>query len=226
MAVYPAITTTAGSDWRQMLADCTKLGVKEVALFPTCLGNDERQEYFAKTKEAGITSVPFVHLRSDMGPDEIEFLMKEFGTKVFNIHGNDRNAPQYDLSEFKDRIYVENLSNSIIDEIKNWAGLCLDVSHLEDKILKNDPLAKEIFEILEKYPCGCWHLNTVAKTPMQESDRREEFFYDVHSFADLSDFDYCLKYKKYVAPHIALELENPIAEQLEAKKYLEKLLEI
>lgn len=223
--VYPSITTTKGSDWRQMIDDCRKFGVKEVALFPTCLKAEERGEMYSLLEASGIESIPFVHLRSDMPSEEIVFLINKFGTKVFNTHCQAENPLDYDLSEFKKNIYLENASDSIVGEIEEWAGICLDVSHLEDKRIKGSPLFEEVIEILEKYPCGCWHLNTVTKVPLEDKERGE-IFYDVHYFSDLSDFDYCLAYKKYLAPHVALELENPISEQLEAKKYVEKILEI
>ncbi|OQA35392.1 MAG: hypothetical protein BWY53_00825 [Parcubacteria group bacterium ADurb.Bin326] len=222
--IYPSITTTEGSDWRQMIKDCGSLGVKEVAFFPSCLDFKQRQDAYALLKDNGINSIPFVHLRSDMEVNELDFLINHFGTKVFNTHCKGYFSPEHDLSKFKDIIYLENASASLKDEINDWAGICLDVSHLEDKRIKGDPLFDEVIEILEKYPCGCWHLNTVLKTPLIDEERGE--FYDVHYFSELSDFNYCLAYKKYLPLHIALELENSIPEQLEAKKYIEKILEI
>jgi hypothetical protein len=42
----------------------------------------------------------------------------------------------------------------------------------------------------------------------------------------LADFDYLKNYpRKYFPPIIALELENSLKEQLQAKEYIEKIME-
>lgn len=223
--IYPSITTTKGSNWPQMIRDCFSLGVKEVAFFPTCIDYGQRKEAYYLLKKAGITSIPFVHLRSDMSPDELVFLIDCFSTKIFNIHCQGDHHPEYDLSEFSRMIYLENSNIAMEEEIRNWAGICLDVSHLEDKKIKRDPFFGEVIRVLENNPCGCWHLNAISQTPLKSDDGKREY-YDIHYFRNLSDLDYCLAYKKYLAPHIALELENTIIQQLEAKKHIEKILGI
>ena len=47
------LTTTPGSDWRKKVSEIDKLGLKELALFPTCLNEQERKELYGlleKTK--------------------------------------------------------------------------------------------------------------------------------------------------------------------------------
>jgi hypothetical protein len=47
-----------------------------------------------------------------------------------------------------------------------------------------------------------------------------------HTFKSLSDFDYLQNFLEYLPEIVALELENPIEQQLEAKAYIRKLLSI
>lgn len=223
--ILPAITTTYHSDWQQMIKDCDVLGIKEVALFLTGLPGKEREKVYEALKQSKIKSIPFVHLRSDMSPEEIKYLMANYDAKMFNIHSQKEFPLSHDLSEFKSLIYLENALEPINDEIGEWAGLCLDVSHQENKRLLKLPLSNEVAELLEKYPVGCWHLNAIKAKAEKKKDMKT-FGHDRHSFEQLSELDYCVRYKKYLPQFIALELENPIPEQLKAKEYVAKLLNL
>ena len=81
-----SVTTTTGSDWKKMVADINKLKIEEVALFPTAILRKEREELYQLLDSSSIESIPFVHLRRDMLPSELEYLIKKYKTKVFNIH--------------------------------------------------------------------------------------------------------------------------------------------
>ncbi|MFA6593783.1 MAG: hypothetical protein WCT16_00850 [Candidatus Buchananbacteria bacterium] len=223
--ILPSITTSGNSDWRQMINECDSLGITEVALFLTCLSAFKRQEAYEALKQSSIKSIPFVHLRSDMSPEEVKYLMDNYGTEMFNIHSQKQFPLKHDLSQFRPLIYLENADYPIADEIGEWAGLCLDVSHQENKRLMNLPLYDEVARILETHPVGCWHLNAIKP---QAVFKGEEIGlgHDLHSFENLSEFDYCVSYKDYLPRFIALELENSLAEQLKAKDYVAKLLGI
>ncbi|MFA6551788.1 MAG: hypothetical protein WCV41_04655, partial [Patescibacteria group bacterium] len=109
--ILPTITTTSvrGRDWREQFKEIKELDLKEAAFFPTCLrGRKAREKAYALIENSPIKTIPFVHLRADMDNEEIEYLMKNYGTKIFNIHSKKEHAPQYDLSKYKDIIYVEN----------------------------------------------------------------------------------------------------------------------
>ena len=108
------------------------------------------------------------------------------------------------------------------EEIKNFAGVCLDISHLEISRILNRERYKNDIEILKKYPLGCNHISAVKKIPVKKKDKLE---YDFHYLEDLSDLDYLKRYPaKYFSSILAIELENPIKEQLKAKDYIIDLL--
>ncbi|MFA6227896.1 MAG: hypothetical protein WC668_01785 [Patescibacteria group bacterium] len=223
--ILPSITTTRHANWRQMISDCDSLGIKETALFLSALPAEEHEKLYEALKQSNIKSIPFVHLRSDMPPEEVDYLIDNYGAKMFNIHSQKQFYLKYDLSRFKSMIYLENTNNSITDEIGEWAGLCLDVSHHENKRLLGLPLYREVAELLKKYPVGCWHLNAIGPEPIVKIED-DDYGYDKHNFENLSEFDYCVRYREYLPKYIALELENTIAEQLKAKEYVTKLLNI
>jgi hypothetical protein len=225
MKILISIVTTEDSNWRAKFKEAKQLGVKEIGLFLTCLEKTERRELYRELKKSGIKKVPFVHLRSDMDAKEIDWLMKNYGTKVFNVHSAKHHPLLHDLSQFRKRIYMENNLHPVHGEVGNWAGVCLDVSHFEDKRLRREMLLlNDVRKTLKKYPVGLWHLNAIMNDKATDG-RRNHRGYDQHYFTDLKQLDYCVRYKKYLPKHyIVFELENSLKEQLMAKKYVEKLL--
>jgi len=226
MLILPAITTTRNARWRDKIEEAKKLGLTEAALFVSAIPREERLELYERLRETKIASIPFVHLRSDMDPDEVQHLIDRYGVRAMNIHSQKEYPLANDLSRFKGMIYLENTTHSITDEADQWAGLCLDTSHLENNRLglHYDFLFAEIIGLMENQPVGAWHLNVIEPQP-HISDYSGLPSRARHYFTDLIDFDYCLRYKKYLPQHcIALELENPLAEQLKAKEHIEKLL--
>jgi len=224
MLILPSITTTRLANWREKISEAKKLGLTEAALFVTAIGPEERQELYAKLKETKIKSIPFVHLRSDMGLEEIGYLIGQYGVKAMNIHSKKEFPLKYDLSSLKDMIYMENTVFPFDDEIGDWAGICLDVSHHEDRRLRHDPFYDEFQKLLDKTLVGAWHLNSIKPEKVFDPDDGSRH-YDCHSFEKLNEFDYSVRYKKYLPFHyIALELENTLSDQLKAQEYVSDLL--
>jgi len=229
MKILPTITTTSGSNWMDKVDEVCKFGLSEVALFPTCLDIDRRKELYKILERSTLKSIPYVHLRSDMDVRELQYLVQRFKTKVFNIHTNREYPFKYDYSKYADRIYVENIYYPLDEEeIKKFAGICIDFSHLEnDRILYEEKYEHNI-SLIEKYKVGCNHLSAIKKeTSMDDENKYDRFNirYDSHNLGRLSEFSYLKNYpKKYFSDYLAIEIENSIEEQLMAKEYLEKLI--
>lgn len=226
MQILPTITTITPKAWRDKVKEVKKLKLKEVALFPTCLNQEERKELYQLLKKTNVKSIPFVHLRNDMEIWELDYLVKNYQTKVFNTHTQREYPFLYDYAKYKDVIYIENVYEPLDEEeIKEFAGVCLDVSHLEtDRILDIKKYEHNI-KIIDKYGCGCNHISAVKD--IITKDEKNYSKYDTHFLEDLSELDYLKKYPlKYFASFIAIELENTIEEQLKAKEYIVNLLNI
>jgi len=223
--VLPSITTATkhGSTWREKIKEVNELKLKEVALFPTCLEKKERKELYSLLEKSTIRSIPFVHLRSDMELWELDYLVSKFKTKAFNIHTQREYPMIHDYLKYKEIIYIENTYKPLDEkEIKEFGGICLDLAHLENRRRVKDKFQYNI-KLIEKYPIGCNHVSAIWQTSHVSS--RGVDSYDRHWLKDFSQLDYLKRYPlKYFSPLVAVELENPIKEQLKIRDYIIKII--
>lgn len=223
MQIIPTITTITSGAWRSKLAEVKRLNLKEICLFPTCLNFEERKELYSLLEETGAKTVPFVHLRSDMTLQELEYFIEKYGTKLFNIHTKREFAPLADYGRYKKLIYVENTYEPLDEkEISEFGGICLDLAHLENDRKSRPEIYKHNIEVLDKYHCGCNHIAPAKDFPFI-NEIGEDFKRHPHFFNNLSEFDYLKDYSgAYFGEIAALEIENTIKEQLQVKKYLDE----
>lgn len=223
MQILPTITTITPGAWKDKVKEVKKLKLKEVALFPTCLNQKERKELYELLKETSIISIPIVHLRNDMAVQELDYLAKNYQTKVFNTHTRRERPFLYDYPKhYKKIIYIENTYEPLDEEeIKEFAGVCLDFSHLETDRILNPAQYRHNIKIIDKYGCGCNHVSAIKKESFR--DKKNVLRHDSHHLEDLSELDYLKRYPlKYFSPLTALEFENSIKEQLKAIQYINK----
>ncbi|MBI2450663.1 MAG: hypothetical protein HYV47_03990 [Candidatus Nealsonbacteria bacterium] len=226
MEILPAITTIF--DWQSKVEEIKKIGLEEVALFPTCLNPRERGKLYDLLKGTKIKKIPFVHLRSDMAKDEIYYLIKNYHTRVFNMHTKREYPYPPDCQEYRDMIYIENTYDPFDEkEIQEFAGICLDFAHLANsKIFKSDMYSHNI-KLIEKYGCGCNHVAPAKNYSIFEKEVKLSEGQHAHILDNLSELDYLKEFpKKYFGKFVALELENSIKEQLEAKNYISGIIKI
>lgn len=220
---FSSITTIAEGGWRRQIDEIERLGIEAICLFPTCLERDERRELYAALRRTPVTRIPLVHLRHDMEAFELEYFLKQYRTKVFNIHPSAVCSFVNDLSDYHGMTCIENSGEPFKEEeIKKYKGICLDFSHLEDDRLFRVDWYRQIKKILAHYPCPVGHISAVGKSSYVDPRFGESR--ELHCFEHLSEFDYMRNYRRYLPPILALELENPLKDQLAVKKYLEKLL--
>jgi len=219
----PAVTTTdeQGTSWRDKIKEIKVLGLRKVALFPTCLKKADREEMYKLLEKSGIKEIPFVHIRTDMNHEELDYLIKRYNTKVLNIHTKEKHPVIYDYSKYSSMLYVENSTDSHFDEkeLKQYAGICLDVSHLEDEKRSHKKRFKLRTKAIKKYKIGCNHISAVLDTSHIDSHGEEVFSF--HYYEKLSEFDYLKSYpEEYFSDYSAVELENSLEEQLKAMDYI------
>ncbi|HRY36931.1 MAG TPA: hypothetical protein P5230_03600 [Candidatus Magasanikbacteria bacterium] len=227
--ILPTITTTFGSNWKEKIKEIDKLGLKEIALFPTCLKREEREELYKMLKQTGLKEIPFVHLRNDIEEAEIEWLRQNYNTKVFNTH-SERLYPlksSWDTYK-KEFIFLENTHLGFPeDELNEYAGICIDFSHLEnDRLLFPDRYEQSI-RMIKNHKIGCAHLSAIKKEQRRDIEKPEEMRYDFHTLENLSEMDYLKNYPKDFFPeYMAIELENSLEEQLEIKNYIMEFVKL
>ncbi|TAK96428.1 hypothetical protein EPO05_01835 [Patescibacteria group bacterium] len=217
------LTTTRNSDWRGKVEEAKRYNISELSLFLTGLNPNERQEIYQLLENSPVTSIPHVHLRSDMEIGELEYLTNRFRTQAFNIHSRYSTYPSIkDYSNFMSRIYVENASVApTAEELADYGGLCVDFSHLEAARAHQFKGYEDFWPLLDQYPIGCCHLS-----PFPKANTSFEAFMasDWHWVDSLNDFDYVTKYLDYLPELISLEVANPFEEQLLIKENLNKVI--
>lgn len=235
------LTTTRNSNWREKIKEINKYNIKEIALFPTCLEKEQRQELYGLLENSPLKKIPHVHLRNDMDVFELDYLVQRWGTEVFNIHTKKSYPFLHDLSKYAAKIFVENheivfdgkkyLSGDYLPskkDLQKWAGLCLDVAHREDFLLKQEIVAKKaedkIIKLLEKFKIGCCHISAIQNKPQKDMAKKGAWQFSYHTMNELQELDYVKKYVDILPDIISIELENSFKKQLEAKKYLEKII--
>lgn len=224
--ILVSITTTNNSDWKEKIKEINKLNLKEAALFPTCLDRKQRGNLYQFLERSKIKSIPLLHIRHDMELGEIDYFSKNYNTKAFTLHSQSEFPLIYDYSKYKEFIFIENVYYPLNPkEIKNFGGICLDLSHLENDRILNAEKFKHNIKMIEKYPIGCNHISGVKN--FLHKDAKDDLRHDNHNLKNLSELDYLKKYpKNYFSPIVAIELENSIKEQIKIRDYIVKLLSL
>lgn len=225
------LTTTPGSDWRGKIREIDELGLKEVALFPTFLNQEDRKILYTLLEGSSLENIPHVHLRDDMEEWELDYLVNRYKTRLFNIHPYRDSVDCFRSSKYVKNIYVENL-DYITEEFNSfvgvYSGLCVDFSHWEDSgVIQGERSYNKFKNIVDNSEIGCCHISGVRTYP----DTIKHFnsgqvmkVFSWHNYEKLSDFDYILKYVKYLPDVISLELENSFKEQILARNYILKMI--
>lgn len=231
--ILVSLTTITPNLWKEKVKEIDNLNIKEIALFLTCLKKKERKELYKKLGKTGLKRIPFVHAREeDMDIDEYDYLTNNFKTKVFNLHPTRTSFDRMkELKKYQKNIFVENIYNidkEYISTLSVCGGACIDISHWEDfGAIQKGKGYGNFKKILDNSKIGCCHISAITKHPQRkytDDSGKEMPMFSCHIFSSFSEFDYIKKYKKYLNGYIAIEVENPLAEQLKAKKYIEKLL--
>jgi hypothetical protein len=213
--IYPSLVTYA-ADWRQRLREVRALKLKEIALFLTGIEPAERKKLYAGLEQTAVRKIPHIHLRHNVSEEEIEYLVKRYGTRAFTIHYD--SADHFLKSKYRRMFFVENNWREFgikkFPMIKNFGGICIDLSHLLI-IHETEPgNHRSTIKAIKKYRIGCNHVSDIR--PDHSSH---------HYVSKKTDLDY-LKFfpRNYFSRYICLEMGNPIRQQLELKKYAAKML--
>jgi sugar phosphate isomerase/epimerase len=229
--VLLGLTTTSKSDWREKIREINKLGIKEIALFPTFLNLPDRKELYNLLEKTGLQKIPHVHLRDDAEEWELDYLSEKYGTKLFNIHAFPQALQILEIKKHRKNIFLENqeeISELYINSLERSGGICLDVSHWEDMGIRMKRKGYDQFlNLIKKYKIGCSHVSIVNDIPekgLNYITGEGVVSYSHHWLNDLSELDYVKKHAGYLPEYVSIELENPFSEQLKVREYLENMI--
>jgi len=220
--VLVSITSIVKDLWRSQADDVERLGVKRIALFLTCADKAERQLMFQRLESIDGLEIPFVHARSDMTKPEYQYLVERFHTELFNAHPESDYPLLEDIGEYRQQLLIEN-SDGFNDasEVNNFAGFCLDISHLKGHQLAHNPNYEAAMTALERFEVKANHISAIDTKRHFKGEYRP----DTHTLTDLSQLDYLKEYPRhYFGRFAAIELNNDIPTQLQAKKKIETII--
>lgn len=230
--ILTSITThgTLGSHWEDKLRELPRLGVKEVALFVTGLNPDERMYCFGELEKVLAVhpfTIPFVHAVSSMQEYEYRYLQKVFKTQSFNLHTEKQYPLEFPLSaELRRCIFIENTEYYApfgYSEIAGFAGMCVDVSHLEDTRRSSPEIYPAIVSFTEQILIGSNHISASLET--QTGMYMDKPYFSKHYASSKEDFSYLKELPLSVfGPLCAIEVENPIVEQLTFLPYITEII--
>jgi len=214
--ILVGITGRNVEELKNKIAEAEKLNITTVLLFLTFLNPFEKKKVYELLLSSNIKEIPLVHLRNDMNKKEVEFFVKKFNTKCFTIHESSfRYLKKW--KGFEKKLFLEfNYDNKISKkvDVNKIGGFCIDLSHFK---ASQERKTKDDLYILNHKKVLFFgnHLNGY--------DWKNKL--DMHTVKSIRDFDYLKTLPKFIfGKYIALEMFNPISEQLKLKKYLEKFL--
>jgi hypothetical protein len=219
-----SVSTMGNDNWAKQIEQIKEMGLKEFGLFLTGLREkSERELLYKQLEEMKDIEIPHVHLLSNMETEELSMFCEHYNTQVFNTHSIAKYPLEFDPEPFKEQIYIENgFYETNERELESFAGLCLDLSHLENDRLLRPETYNRFLELIKKYRIGVNHISGIAKEPYQDVDH---LAYDLHELTDYHQIDYLTSFPiDYFAPFMAIELRNPPIEQIEIKKYIISIL--
>lgn len=217
------ISNDPQSEWRTAIEDTARLGISRFALFLTGLGAEERRECYRLLLSHRLrheVAIPFVHARGDMHPDEYRFLIGEFGTERFNLHRSSERRHEHPLpDDLRSRIYIENAWRIREEDLLGFAGICLDFSHMEAVMYLKPDYYPQLEALLDAFPIGANHVSAFKLRPQPDLRR------DRHFVSEPDDLDYLAGFpRRYFGRFVAIELTNPLEEQLSLKPKIERHL--
>jgi hypothetical protein len=230
--VLVSIVTAGNPDWRKSVHDLKSFGVKRFALFTTMIPEPDTAMTILDEikKQIPEAEIPFSHIHQKMTPEELDYMISAFKTKALNIHPTREYPLIHDYSKFYSMIYIENAGPAIRDglktsDVEGFAGVCIDVSHMENALRQNFSGHEITLETVRKFPVGANHVSAIYDKMDIGPVVKGPAGFDFHKFEKLENFDYLKNYgPEFFGPYIALEVYNTIEEQLKAKEYIEKII--
>jgi hypothetical protein len=217
--LYPTVTSNYRFGWQAKIKEIRALNLREVCVFPETLLISERKKLYAELLNSPVKRVPLVHIRDDFQKWELEFFFKHYQTRHFNVHERSfDNIKSGQWRGFQKFLYLEyNYDNRIARnvEIGKIRGLCLDLGHFWSAKDRGTKEFERCQQEIKRYKIGANHLSGYDK--IRKKDR--------HTITSLAFFDYLKEVpQKYYSNLIAIEVYNPIKEQLKFKRYIEKII--
>ena len=215
------IVGLTGSDSRECqrkIAAAARLRLPVVALFLERLDPEERCRVYAALEKSGLKNIPLVHIRLDMSREELVMLSQKYKTKYFTIH-EDHFAVIKKWRGFYRNLYLEMTTDDYVAanvKVEQIGGFCVDLAHYKRQLMAATKDFAYVYDHRRNRRLFvCNHLNGYdPKTNL-----------DVHRLRSKKDLSFLKDLPHFLFGRvIALEMDNPIKQQLAYRDYIWSLL--
>ncbi|MFW6282819.1 MAG: hypothetical protein ACOC1P_02085 [Minisyncoccales bacterium] len=220
--ILPGLTGRTVREIKKKIIECDSLGITRVSLFLEFFSEKKKKRVIELLLDSKIKEIPFIHLKNDMSSEELTFFEKTFKTKYFNLHLNSFNYLEKWKGHYNKLLLELGYTKKHKDpylfkkDFKKIKGFCIDLSHFK--------AAKERGRV--EYSFVMQYKNSPEKFLANHLNGYSEFWKkDLHKPKTKKQLDYLKDLPNFIfGKYIALEMFNPIKEQLEFKEYVEELL--
>ena len=212
------MTGPSASHLNSKLDEIKKYGIKKFALFLSRLEKAERDKIYKPLLSSQIKKIPLIHIRNDMSKKELLFLIKNFKPLYLTIHESGFNYLKKWQGLHKYLFLEMNYDNFVPENVRvrKIGGFCIDLPHFksaEKNMTKDFQFVIKRRKIKKYFKCN--HIGGFS----YKSNK------DLHTVKNLKELSYLKTLPKFLfGKCMAIELDNPISEQLEFKKHIIKLL--
>ncbi|MFH0840436.1 MAG: hypothetical protein V1865_00405 [bacterium] len=225
------LTSFETSNWRDKINELVQFNITEISLLPNYLNQTERRELYEMLKQTPVKSIPHVNLAVDAEEWELDYLVQNYGTKIFTSPSTKEGYKMMtSMPKYNSMIYMENgedynnnkfFNDTLFDKYQVH-GISLDLAHLENERHLSKPSYKQTIMMLEKYPIGCNQVRGINRNSISKLFKKP--IHD-HYLKSLEQLDYLREHpKNYFSPFIIIELSNSLMEQQEIRKYMDEVL--
>lgn len=212
------ITGGTEEEWREKIDEINEMGLDTASLFLERYRRNQRKMIYAALEESSIKNIPLIHIKNEMTRDELDYLCRRYDNPLLTIHEN-----SFEIMDkwhgFFGQLYLEmNYDNHVAQNIivERIGGFCVDLAHFK---AAEEKWSREFEYTLKRKDdetlFACNHLSGYSHEKNQ----------DVHIATSLSQFDYLITLPDFVLSDvIAIEVDNPLSEQIEFRKYILDLL--
>lgn len=215
------LVSVAGRGAEALIAKIKELDrykIDTAALFLTMVDKSERKSVYKALLESNIKKIPFVHLRNDMSIQEINFLEQNFHPSCYNIHETGFRY-YHKWPKISSKIYLELSGlgkHNPAAKVEKLAGFCIDLAHFKvGEVGSSETYLYAVSKKKCKSLFVCNHLNGYDAGKNNCN----------HHPHTIRQFNFLKDLPPYVFGRlIALEMENPIKEQLAWRKKILAIL--
>ena len=216
--IHPSLTGCAKRDWQSQIKELKRFKIDEIALILESFSKTERPLIYEALEGSPVKRIPLVHLKNDMDRQEIAYLRARFQSRYFTIHEDSFKVIEKWRGHYRYLFLELNFDNHIAESVAldKIGGLCVDLSHFKAAEERwSEEFEYTIQKRKNKSIFACNHLSGYSP-----ASRRDE-----HNPKTKADFAYLKTLPDFLfGEAIAIEINNPIKEQLKFKKEIVKLL--